>query len=418
VKKTLKQLKEERQISLDEMTALINLSETEDRNLSTDEQSSFDKVELNVEDLGTRIDRLERSMKLASANPVSFETQDVKKADKNLQRFSFAEAARQAYTGNLSGVVREMDEEARHESPGQAFRGVGIPISVLTRAATDLPAATAKARGTEVGSIIDQLQANSVLVGAGANFMTGLSSDRKFPIIGDIASSFVREIGYTGASGTGVVAESGSIDELTLSPKKIISLVQMSAELMQQNAAVEGALQANMAASIMAAFEKALLQNAATTTNGPDSILSDAASDGVGAVSIATLATMEAKLLGQNINQATARTAYIFNGNGFGAARTAAGSNFVNGFFDPINRTLNGHKYFVTTNLNAGGGATKDAALFGAFDHLHIGQFGGMDIVYDPFTLGGRGIGRIIVTTLMDGKADNGGSVFRKTIEA
>ena len=168
----------------------------------------------------------------------------------------------------------------------------------------------------------------------------------------------------------------------------------------------------------MASFEKALLQNAATTTNGPDSILSDAASDGVGAVSIATLATMEAKLLGQNINQATARTAYIFNGNGFGAARTAAGSNFVNGFFDPINRTLNGHKYFVTTNLNAGGGATKDAALFGAFDHLHIGQFGGMDIVYDPFTLGGRGIGRIIVTTLMDGKADNGGSVFRKTIEA
>ena len=63
--KTLKQLKEERQIAIDEMSALINLAETEDRNLSTEEQASFDKVELNVEELGNRIDRLERSMKLA-----------------------------------------------------------------------------------------------------------------------------------------------------------------------------------------------------------------------------------------------------------------------------------------------------------------------------------------------------------------
>ena len=267
MKKTLKQLKEERQISLDEMTALINLAETEDRNLTTDEQTSFDKVELNVEDLGTRIDRLERSMKLASVNPTSFETQDVKKDDKDLKRFSFAEAARQAYTGNLTGIVKEMDAEARNESPGQAFRGVGIPIAALTRAAANLPGATAKAAGTDVGSFVDQLQANSVLIGAGANFLTGLSSDRKFPIIGDIASSFVTEAGYT--TSTTEVAASGSIDEITLAPKKIISLVQMSAELMQQNAAVEGALQANMASSVMATFEKALLQKAATTTNGP-----------------------------------------------------------------------------------------------------------------------------------------------------
>ena len=172
MKKTLKQLKEERQIAIDEMSALINLAETEDRNLSTEEQESFDKVELNVEELGNRIDRLERSMKLASVNPTTFETQDVKKDDKDLKRFSFAEAARQAYTGNLTGIVKEMDAEARMENPGQAFRGVAIPIAALTRAASDLPAATGKAAGTDVGSFVDQLQANSVLVQAGANFLT------------------------------------------------------------------------------------------------------------------------------------------------------------------------------------------------------------------------------------------------------
>jgi len=417
VKKTLKQLKEDRQISLDEMTALINLSETEDRNLTETEQKDFDKVELNVTDLGTRIERLERSMKLASTNvsPVSFSTQTAK-TDKDLKRFSFAEAARQAYTGNLSGITKELDTEARHESPGQAFRGVGIPSSVLHRAATALPAASAKAAGTDVGSFIDQLQANSVLAQAGSNFLTGLSSDRKFPIIGGITSGFISEAGYT--SGTTVQAASGTIDALTLSPNKIISLVEMSAELMQQNAAVEGALQANMATSIMAAFEKALLQNAATTTNGPGSVFNGATADDTGVLDAAGLALMEANLLGQNINQATAKTAFILNAAGFGAARALAGVNFVNGFFDPINKTLNGHKYYVTTNLNSGGTAGKDAALFGAFDHLHIGQFGGIDIVYDPYTLGGRGIGRLIVTTLMDGKADNGAALFRKSLQS
>ena len=49
--KTLKQLREERQVSLDEMTALINVAEAEDRNLTEDEQSTFDATEKNVNDL-------------------------------------------------------------------------------------------------------------------------------------------------------------------------------------------------------------------------------------------------------------------------------------------------------------------------------------------------------------------------------
>ena len=60
--KTLKQLREERQVSLDEMTALINVAEAEDRNLTEDEQTAFDATEKNVNDLASRINRLERSL--------------------------------------------------------------------------------------------------------------------------------------------------------------------------------------------------------------------------------------------------------------------------------------------------------------------------------------------------------------------
>ena len=175
----------------------------------------------------------------------------------------------------------------------------------------------------------------------------------------------------------------------------------MSAELMQQNAAVEGALQANMATSVMATFEKALPQNAATTTNGPDRHLTTRVDDS-GVVDAAGLATMEANLLGQNINQAT-RKAFIFNADGFAAAR-ALGVNYVTGYLDPFNQTLNGHRYFVTTNLNAGGTAGKDAAMFGAFDHLHTLANLVEWTLFTIHTLSQRGIGRLVVTTLMTEK--------------
>jgi HK97 family phage major capsid protein len=165
VNKTLKQLREERQVSLDEMTALINVAEAEDRNLTEDEQSTFDATEKNVNDLASRIDRLERSLELAKNNPVSFGTQDIAKTDKDLKRFSFGAVAKAAYTGVLDGIVKEMDAEARLEAPGQLYRGVAVPsIALQTRDALGEQA------GIEVGSFVDQLEANSVLAQAGANF--------------------------------------------------------------------------------------------------------------------------------------------------------------------------------------------------------------------------------------------------------
>ena len=49
--KTIKQLREERQSSIDEMQALINLSEGEDRNFTEDEQKDFDASTQKVENL-------------------------------------------------------------------------------------------------------------------------------------------------------------------------------------------------------------------------------------------------------------------------------------------------------------------------------------------------------------------------------
>jgi HK97 family phage major capsid protein len=400
VKKTIKQLKDEKGLALSNMTQLIEVAEQEDRNLTTDEQSAFDESEKVASDMDARIKRLERSMELTKTpvTPVTFSTQNVAKSDKDLKRFSFTAAATAAYNGQMDGIVKEMHQEARSENKSRLFRGVGIP-SIALESRADLPAASAEVKPTDVGSFIDQLQSNSVLVQAGANFYSGISADRKFPIIADIDSGYLAEDG-----GSGQDAD-GAITNITLSPKKLISVVSMSAEMMTQNASAEAALQRNMARSISATWEAALLGNA-NVTNAPASIYNtaDAVSPVVaGDVGTTELIDMESMILTRNYNPAAGRFAYLFNPAVLAKLKAEAGLDYTNGaFIDWANKTINGYKYYVSSNV--GNGLTQ-ASLFGDMSDVHLATFGGLDIISDRFTDAHKGLSRLVVVSLNDGKA-------------
>jgi len=399
MKKTLKQLKDERQAALSVMQNLIENAESEDRNLNLDEQATFDENEKTADDMTQRVSRLERSMQLSKTPvvPVTFETQNVGKTDKDLKRFSFTAAATAAYNGQMDGLVRELHQEARNENKSRLFRGVGIP-SIVLESRADLPAAASEVRPTDVGSFIDQLQANSILVQAGANFYSGISADRKFPIVADIDS------GYLAEDNTGQAAD-GALTNITLSPKKLISVVSMSAEMMTQNASAEAALQRNMARSISATWEKALLGNA-DISNAPESIYltADAVSPAVATnVDTADLINMESMILSRNYNPASGRFSYLFNPGVLAKLKAEAGLDYTNGaFIDWANKQINGYNYYVSSNV---GTAQTQAAMFGDMSDVHLATFGGLDIVSDRYTDAHKGISRLIVVSLNDGKA-------------
>jgi len=399
VKKTIKQLKDEKGLALSNMTQLIEIAEQEDRNLTIDEQSAFDESEKIASDMDARISRLERSMELTKTpvTPVTFGTQNVAKSDKDLKRFSFTAAATAAYNGQMDGLVREMHQEARNENQSRLFRGVGIPSIVLeTRA--DLPAASAEVAPTEVGSFIDQLQANSVLVQAGCNFYSGISADRKFPIIADIDS------GYLAEDNAGQAAD-GAITNVTLSPKKLISVVSMSAEMMTQNASAEAALQRNMARSITATMEAALLGNG-NVAQAPNSIYhtADAVAPAVaGDIGTKELIDMEAQILARNYNPSAGRFSYLFNPAVLAKLKAEAGLDYTNGaFIDWANKQINGYNFYVSSNVGA---TLAQATLFGDFSDVHLATFGGLDIISDRYTDAHKGISRLVVVSLNDGVA-------------
>ena len=403
MKKTIKQLKDAKNSALNTMQNLIDSAESEDRNLSTDEQNAWNEAEKTATDMTARVDRLERSMNLTKTPvvPVTFETQNVAKTDKDLKRFSFTAACQAAYNGQMDGIVGEMHQEARNENKTRLFRGVGIPsIALEHRAAENLPAASGNVRPTEVGSFIDQLQNNLVLVQAGANFYSGITADRKFPIIGGITSGFIDEAGSSAQS------PAGNIDEITLSPNKLISVVSMSAEMMTQNASAEAALQRNMARSISSTWEKALLQDAQTTANGPNSIwyTADALSMG-SSHSKEELFAAESNILAKNFNPASGNFSYIFNAGALAKLKEESGVDYVQAYADYASKTINGYPYYVTQNLGSASPALSEASLFGDFSDVHLATFGGLDIISDRYTDAAKGLSRLVIVSLVDGKA-------------
>ena len=401
--KNSKSYKEERAEVIEKMEGLV--ASAEGRDLTSDEQSNFDSLNEKVEELNKMAVRAESFEKLQATKAVKEVTENT---PSEVRDYSFQDAMHQAATGRLEGLVKEMDQEARNEAryTGQSFKGIAIPSSVLTRAAV----ATGAGNATEVMAWTDQLEANLVLASAGANFYAGVDN-MKFPVFSAINSGFVAE---TGGSAP---AANGTATSVTLSPKKLISIVNVSAEAIAQNASIEAALRRNMAQSVAATLEAALL-GTGDVSNAPTSIFADAAAGSTAAFSAASAIALESAILDAGVQLEGARMAYLVDTNAYTAAKSAAQVSNVSPLYDNRDKTINGYFSFVSSNVGNGGGATKDHALFGDFSKVHIAQFGGLDVIYDIYTNAGTGEPRYILTSLVDGDAVQNDTAFASLIEA
>lgn len=398
---------EERASVIENLTAIVDSAKAEGRELTDGESTEFD----SLNDKATALDaQAKRAASFEALNIAQAEKSEpvIENTPKEFRDYSFQEAMKAAYSGRLEGLVAEMDQEARNEAryTGQSFRGIAIPASILTRAAVG----TAAGNATEVMSWTDQLEANMVLASAGANFYAGVSN-MKFPVFSAINSAFVAEAGGSAP------AANGTASGLTLSPKKCISIVNVSAEAMVQNAGIEAALRRNMAASVAATMETALLTAGSDDANAPTSIFTDAAAGSTAALTAASVVALETTVLGNGAQLEGGRFAYLLDMNSYTTAKTLAQVASVSAIYDNTDKRLNGYYSFVSSNVGNGGGATKDHALFGDFSKVHIAQFGGLDILVDPYTDGGIGQTRMIVTSLLDGDAVQNDTAFASLIE-
>jgi len=402
------ELKELRSETLGELEVIQKTAEAEEnRDLTEEENTSVDALLAKADDYSTKIKRAEKLEKTlresAKISGVAVEP----KADKDLEKFTFQGAMRAAFSGNVSGIYKEMDQEARSQAryTGQVYKGVGIPSSILTRAW-----ATSSSNSETTMSFTDQLESNLVLTSAGANFYGGIN-DLKFPVFSGVTSTWIAE---TGGS---AVASAGDLSAVTLTPKKLISVVSMSQESIVQNPSLESALQGNIAANMASTLETALLDTA-DVTSAPESIFADAAAGSVAAFTGATASILENTYIANDGTYEGARMAYLMDADAYAAIKVSDMVSSVSAAYDMRDKTIGGMYAFVSSNVADSGAAGKEHVLFGDFSKVHIAQFGGLDFLFDPYTNADTCEPRMVVTGLFDGDACQNATAFANLIEA
>ena len=126
---------------------------------------------------------------------------------------------------------------------------------------------------------------------------------------------------------------------------------------------------------------------------------------------------METDALAAGVQLEGARMAYLLDMDAYKIVKTLAQVASVSPIWDNADKRLNGYYAFASANVADAGTSAKAHALFGDFSKVHIAQFGGLDLLFDPYTNAASGLPRMVVTSLYDGDAVQNDS-FIKLIEA
>lgn len=432
----LKKLINERKAFLDQMNAVIKDAEKEDRDLSEDESAKIDKIEKDIQALDKKIDSEKNRMKLQEQqndlntfmdgsdsprfspvlDPDMSESRE--REDRELARYSFIKAFRNQLEGRLEGFELEMHQEASIEARNynHALEGLGIPQVILARSRgqprNDLTA-TGGSGGdeggvtirTELRSVIDILREALMVRAMGATVLTDLVGNIDFPKA--ITDSDPTEKTETGAADE----NSPTFGSVSLRPKRLPVVAEVTRQLLIQSSMdIEQWLRRYLAFRIASRMDKMAI-NGSGSSNQPTGILN---ASGIAVVPINTnggpiTRTHLVSAVGEVAvdNADMGRLGFLTNPKVRATlqdTKVDAGSGqFI---WKESAQELLGYRALVSTNvpsnLTKGTGDDLSALIYGNWESLMIGQWGGLDTLLNPFTKDSQGIVRVNMSTFYD----------------
>jgi HK97 family phage major capsid protein len=321
---------------------------------------------------------------------------------KEVRQYSLMNAIRSASTGRMSGFEAEVSQELT-KLYGKEARGFYVPTEIFKRDITTAsPALGSNMIATDhlAGEFIDALRPNLVIAGLGARMMTGLKGDVAIPALNaKTAVGFVAENNAPGSEGA------PTFRQVTMSPKTMVQFVDISRKLaMQSDPSVEQVVRDDMMMQFAAKIDEVAIEGGGasepTGILGTSGIGSVALGTNGGAITYASLVNLEREVA---IDNALAgNLAYLTNPKVVAAMRqTSRQTSGVEGNFilNDAN-TLLGYRVastsLVPSDLTKGtASGTCSAVIFGNFNSLMIGMFGGLDVLVDPYTGSNTGATRV-----------------------
>lgn len=314
------------------------------------------------------------------------------------RQFSLLKFIREIAEKNLTGLEAEVAQLGAEE-----YRRLGLSQAGTVIPSVALRSASGQNYGTNADGgylketmpvrWVELLKQKLVFNQLGANFLTDLVGTLPVVSSAQIAAGW-------GAEGADASFTKASFAQATMTPHRNYIMTAVTRDLLRQTSLdVEGYL-----LDLMVQAHANLIENAAIngtgSSNQPTGILaaSNTLSVSTGgtpaAISWAKVVELESKLNSENANRG--RVGYLTNPKVWGDLKTTA--KFSGGDTPilpevPGNR-LNGYyadwSNFVPSNLTKGEGSAAvtglSAMIMGNFADLYIGQWGGIDIVVDPYT--------------------------------
>lgn len=314
-------------------------------------------------------------------------------SDSETRQYSFLKVVRAL--ANPTDIRAQKDaafeiecSDAAAERSGKDAQGIIVPQDVLQRAIN--PGTTGGnliATDLHSQSFIDVLLNRSVLL----QLCTSLSG-----LVGnvDIPRQTAGATGYWVDDDEDVTASELTFDKISLSPKTVGALVEITRRQLQQSSLdMESMVRRDIARQLALTLDKAGLYGTGSA-NQPRGV---ANTSGINAVTFAAAGkptfletvAMESEIAADNADVNSMR--YLFNARMRGHFRSTEKFSNSNGqtIWEPGN-TINGYSVDVTNQINDG------EVLFGNWSDLICGMWGGLDLTVDPYTHSQKGRVRIV----------------------
>ena len=271
-----------------------------------------------------------------------------------------------------------------------AMRNAGISTSgQIQLSAEQRTLSVATADGvveTEVENILAPLRDNSVLINAGAKYLTNLQGNVKLPVMGKGNVTWEGETASAKDFGTTITAKE-------LKPKRLTAFIDVSKQFLnQQSASAETTLRADIVNAIGEKLQQTILGTAVGSETQPNGIFSIDASAVTSVTAFKDLCDLEAKVDDSN---AGANRCYLVSNKAKAGLRNMAKSTKSTELVMQ-NGEIDGTKVYATSSI-----ADKYIA-YGDFSNLVIGQWGGIDLVVDQYTVAKEGCVRLVINCYFD----------------
>lgn len=338
------------------------------------------------------------------------------------REFRILEAVSQITSNrNLSGLAAEMHQEGVKEAREMNLKGQGGNLTLpqwLVRGnrsgmeKRDMLAETTTAGGytvdTTLGGLIPILEPKLQVEAMGATVLRGLTSNIDFPRNdADAAAVWASEVATS-------TETSPTFDKISMAPERLTAFTDVSKQVMVQSSIdMENFVRRRLNFAVRKALDVAAL-NGSGSSNQPTGILNYSGVNDItigtdgGALDWALVVQFETETATDNADMG--RLGYLFTPGVAGLLKTTKRDVAGNGFIweGPNGAgTVNGYRALTTTQLPStlSKGASSGilhAAIFGNWEELIIGQWGGIDLLINPYTKGKEATVEVIVNSWWD----------------